>query len=102
MQPSYFWEVHTERIHIQAVQETRKTLAETRQALMHQLEVHEVGLQVGHGVCEFRKLRLEGIDCWLRVAGIVDTAAITMCFTKGRARAGSQGGRGPGGRSWAR
>ena len=51
--------IYAESIHIQAIKETCKTLAESRQALVHQLQVHEISFQVSHGVGEFSKCGLE-------------------------------------------
>lgn len=42
------WEVNAESIHIHPIQEARKTLVEARQALMHQLQVHEICFQISH------------------------------------------------------
>lgn len=91
---SYLWEIDAERVHIQAVQKTSETLAESRQTLVHQLQVHEIGLEVGHGVCELRKLRLQSVDGGLIVSGIADAVAVAVGFSERRARAGSQGRRG--------
>lgn len=49
----YLREIHTESIHVQPIQEARETLAEPGQALVHQLQVHEVRFEVGHRVREF-------------------------------------------------
>lgn len=54
--------VDAKRVHVQAVEKTGEALAKPRQALVHQLEVHDVGLQIGHRVCQFRKLRLQSVD----------------------------------------
>ena len=65
---SYLWEIHTESIHVQSVQEAGEALAEARQALMHQLQVHEVGFKVSHGVGQFGELWFQGIDAGLCVS----------------------------------
>lgn len=44
----YLWKVHTEGVHVQAIQETRKALAEPGETLVHQLHVHEIGLEICH------------------------------------------------------
>lgn len=77
---SYLGEIHAERVHIQAIQEARKALTEPCQALVHQLQVHEVSLQVRHGIGELRKLRLQGIDGGLVVSGGADAMAIAVGF----------------------
>src|SRR3954465_3513798 len=46
----YLGKVNTECIHVQPVEEAREALAEAGQALVHQLEVHHVGLEIGHGI----------------------------------------------------
>lgn len=46
----YLREVDTEGVHIQSVEETSEALTKARQALMHKLEVHHVGFEIGHGV----------------------------------------------------
>lgn len=100
--PSHLGEIDTKRIHVHAVQKTGKALAETRQTLMHQLQMHEIGFEVGHGVGEFCKLGLQGIDRRLGISCIADTASVSMTLAKRRARAGPEGSGGPGGRTWAR
>lgn len=45
-----FGKVDTKGIHVQPVQEAREVLVEPRQAFVHQLQVHHVGFEVGHGV----------------------------------------------------
>lgn len=54
--------VNTEGIHVEAVHEAGEALAEAGQALMHELEVHHVGLEVGHGVRQLSKGGLEGVE----------------------------------------
>lgn len=48
--PAYLWKIHAKRIHIQTVQKACEALAKPRQALVHELQVHEVRLQIGHAV----------------------------------------------------
>lgn len=79
---SYLWEIHAESVHIQPIQETGKTLTETRQAFVHQLQVHEIGLEIGHGVGQFRELRLQGIDGGLVVSRMADAVAIPVGFSE--------------------
>jgi len=50
MEGTHLRKINTKRIHIHAVQERSETLIEPAQAFVHQLQVHEVGLEVGHGV----------------------------------------------------
>lgn len=66
---THLGKIHHKGIHVQAVQETRKTLAKAAQTLVHELQVHEIGLQVGHGVGELGKLRLQGVERLVSVAG---------------------------------
>lgn len=61
--------VNTERIHVEAIHEAGKALAEPGQALVHQLEVHHIGLEVGHGVRQLRKGGLEGVEGESALAG---------------------------------
>lgn len=61
---------------------------------MHQLQMHEIGLEVGHGVGELRELRLQSVDCGLIVSCIADTVAVAVGFSERRARARSQRRRG--------
>lgn len=63
---------------------------------MHQLQMHKVGLEVGHGVGKFRELRLQSVDRGLIVSCIADALAVAVGFSERRARAGSQGRRGAG------
>lgn len=91
---AYLGEVHTKRVHVHAIQEASETLAKARQTLVHQLQVHEIGFQVGHRVCEFRELRFQGMDGGLVVSGMADAVPIAMCFPERGARARSQRGRG--------
>lgn len=77
---SYLWEIHTERIHIQPVEETGKTLTEARQALVHQLQVHEVGLEICHRIGQLGKLWLQGIDGGLCVSCISNAIPISVGF----------------------
>ena len=55
---SHLWEIHTKGIHVQPIQERREVLAEPRQALMHKLQVHHIGLEIGHRVRKLGKLWL--------------------------------------------
>jgi hypothetical protein len=69
-----FREVDTEGVHVQPVEEAGEALAEPRQALMHELEVHHVGLQVSHGVrqlCEswFEHIQWQGLGVPAGAAG---------------------------------
>lgn len=59
---SHLGEIDTERIHVETVHEAGEALAETGQALMHELEMHHVGLEVGHGVRQLSKGGLEGSE----------------------------------------
>lgn len=56
------WEIHTKRIHIQPIQKAGKILAEPGQAFVHELEMHHVGFEVGHGVGQLGKGGLKGVE----------------------------------------
>lgn len=49
-------EIDTESPDVEAIEESGEALAETRQALVHKLKVHEVGFQVGHAVSQLGEL----------------------------------------------
>lgn len=55
-------EVDTKGIHVETIHEAGEALAEAGQALMHELEMHHVGLEVGHGIRQLSKGGLEGIE----------------------------------------
>lgn len=40
--------------------------------------MHEVGLQVGHGVCQFRELWLQRVDRRLRIPCTMYTRPVTV------------------------
>jgi hypothetical protein len=90
---SHLGKIHTEGVHVQPVQEARKALAEPRQALVHQLQLHEVGLQVRHGVAELRERHLEVVQ--RRRFAAVRPLGAPRAVAEGTARAGPQGCRGP-------
>lgn len=48
--------VYTEGAHVHAVEEAAETLVETAKAFVQELEVHEVGLEIGHAVTQFGEL----------------------------------------------
>jgi hypothetical protein len=77
---AYLWEIHTKRVHVHAVQETSKALAKARQTLVHQLQVHEIGLQIGHRVGQFCKLWFQRIDGGLVVSSMADAVTVAMRF----------------------
>lgn len=54
--------VDAESVHVHAIQEPSEALAEPRKALVHQLQLHKVLLQVGHGVAQLRKPILQTIE----------------------------------------
>lgn len=88
MDPPYLREINTKSVHVQPIQKTRKALAESRQALVHQLEVHHIGLQVGHGVGKLRKGGLESIQ---RERGSIAVHAVTGGVAQRGAGRGSEG-----------
>jgi hypothetical protein len=51
---------------------------------VHQLQVHEVGFQVGHGIGQFCKLWLQGVDSGLRIPSPIDTSTISMIVPERR------------------
>lgn len=55
----YLWKINAESIHVHSIQEACKAFIEPAQALVHQLQMHEIGFQIGHGV---RKLG----ESWLK------------------------------------
>lgn len=59
---SHLREVDTEGIHVETIHEAGEALAETGQALMHELEMHHVCLKVGHGVSKLSKGGFKGIE----------------------------------------
>lgn len=64
-------EIDAKRTHVHAVQEGAKVLGEAREALVEELQVHEVGFQVGHGVAELGELRFERREVLLGVVVVV-------------------------------
>ncbi len=58
----YFRKVHTECVHVQAIKEASKVLIEPRKTLMHQLQMHKVGLQICHRVRQFCKRRFKSFE----------------------------------------
>lgn len=88
----YLGIVNAERVHVEAVHEAGEALAEPGQALMHQLEMHHIGLEVGHGVRQFGEGGLEGIEGERGLAARAPTGGIA----EGRARGWSKWG------CWAR
>jgi hypothetical protein len=51
-----FGEIYAKGIHVHSVEKGGEALREPRQTLVHELQVHEVGFQVGHAVAEFCEL----------------------------------------------
>ena len=60
--PAHLGKIDAEGIHVEAVEEAGETFAKTRQALVHELEVHHVGFEVGHGIRQLGEGRLEGVE----------------------------------------
>lgn len=83
----YLREVDTECVHVEPVQEASKVLAESSQALVHELEVHHVGLKIGDRVRELGEGGLKGVERE-RVAPAV--CASLRGLAKGRPRRGPQ------------
>lgn len=55
-------EINTECIHVETIEETCKGFAKSCKALMHELKVHHVGLQIGHGIRQLCKGRFKGVE----------------------------------------
>ena len=91
---THLWEINAESVHVHAVQESGEALAEPRQALMHDLQGHEVLLQIRHGVAEFRELILEVFQ-WVR-RGCVGSFAAGYALAERGARGRAEG------RCWTR
>lgn len=86
---THLWEIHTEGVHVHAVEKTGEAFAEARQTLMHQLQMHEIGLQIRHGIGQLGKLWLQGIDGGLVVSRAADSVTVAICFAERGARARS-------------
>lgn len=83
---AHFWKIDAKGIHVEPVEEAGKVLAEARQALVHELEVHHVGLEIGDGISELGE---RGLEC---VQGETVRAAVCAALgrlAKRRARRGS-------------
>lgn len=68
---SHLRKVDTKRIHVHAIKKACEALAESRETFMHKLQLHEILLQVGHGVgqlCEPVLQAFEGIGAGRSVA----------------------------------
>lgn len=78
---AYLGKIHAERVHVQTVEKTGEALAESRQTLVHQLQVHEIGLEIRHRVRQLCELRFQGIDGRLGVASTADVGTVAMCFS---------------------
>jgi|SRR5690242_11876420 len=59
---THLGEIHTKGVHVHAVQEPGEALAEARKALVHQLQLHKVLLQVGHGVAQLGEPVLQALE----------------------------------------
>ena len=59
---THLGEVHAEGVHVEAVEEAGEALTEAGQALVHDLKMHQVGLEVGHGVGQLGEGGLEGVE----------------------------------------
>jgi hypothetical protein len=54
---TYLREIHAESAHIQPIEEAAKALVEAIETLVQELQVHEVGFQIGHAVAQLG-------ECW--------------------------------------
>jgi hypothetical protein len=59
---AYLWKINTECVHVHAVEKAGKALREARQALMHELQLDKIRLEVGHGVTELGEAILEALE----------------------------------------
>lgn len=57
-----FGEVDAESTHVHAVEESAEAFVEAVQTLVQQLQVHHVGFQIGHAVCEFTECGFQGFE----------------------------------------
>jgi hypothetical protein len=57
MYRTHLREIHAESAHIQPIEEAAKALVEAIETLVQELQVHEVGFQIGHAVAQLGK-------CW--------------------------------------
>lgn len=89
----YLGKINAKGIHIQAIQEAGKGLAEAGQALVHELEMHHVGLQVGHGVGQLGEGGLEHVERERALSAAVAGGAAGG-VAEGGARGWSEGGGG--------
>ena len=85
---AYLWEVDAESIHVQAVEKGCEAFAEAREGLVHELQLHEVLLQVGHGVAQLGEPVLQPVERIGRggVAGAL--GAVAERAARGRAQGG--------------
>lgn len=59
---TYFWEIDAESIHVHAVEKPSEALREARQAFVHQLQLHEVLFEIGHGIAELSEPVLQALE----------------------------------------
>lgn len=59
---AHLWEVYAECIHVKTVEEPSKRFPEPSERLVHELEVHQIGFQVGDRICQLGKCRLKGVQ----------------------------------------
>lgn len=58
----YLRKVNTKRAHIHAVQKRAKVFVESPKTLIEELQVHHVGLQIGHAIAQLCECRLQGVE----------------------------------------
>ena len=73
-----FREVDAESAHVHAVEEGAEVLVEAAEAFVQELQVHEVGFQVGHAVAEFGEGGFQGCEREFGVRGAC--GAIGRCL----------------------
>lgn len=97
---AYLRKIHTKCPHIEPVQKARKALPKPAEALVHELQVHEVRLQIRHRVRQLCKLRLQPVQREGAILGAV--IGIVVGVAEGGARRGAERRRGArdGGALW--
>lgn len=89
---THLWKINTESIHVHAIQEAGKALRKASKTLVHELQLHKVLFQVGHGVAQLCEAVLQALE---RI-GRRCAAAALGAVAEGAARGGAERG------CWAR
>jgi hypothetical protein len=59
---SHLGKIDAVSVHVQAVKKTGEALGESRKALMHELEMHEICFEIGHAIAQLGELGLERVQ----------------------------------------